>query len=86
MTTVNIETLVRLVFTYIIAMMILVGGWQALVINEFELNQLTQGAIIGFMGAAIQYVFGAQIAASTAASTVKALHTPVPPQPSEWTS
>lgn len=80
MTAANIEALMRLGFTYVLAILILTGGYHALVLSPFELSDLVQGAIIGFMGAVVQFVFGAQIAATTAAATTKALMTPAPPE------
>lgn len=65
--------------TYLIALLVLLGGWYALVIYPFELDDLVKGAIIGFMSAAISFVFGQEIAKATATATTKALNTPVPP-------
>jgi ABC-type uncharacterized transport system permease subunit len=69
----------RALFTYLIAVLILVGGFYALVVYPFELDELVKGAIIGFMSAAISFVFGQEIAKATATATTKALNTPVPP-------
>lgn len=73
----------RALFTYGIAVMILIGGFYTLVINPYELDDLVKGAVIGFMSAAISFVFGQEIAKATAMATTKALNTPVPPSPSE---
>ena len=70
----------RALFTYGIAVMILVGGFYTLVVNPYELDDLVKGAVIGFMSAAISFVFGQEIAKATALSTTKALNTP-PPAP-----
>jgi ABC-type uncharacterized transport system permease subunit len=69
----------RALFTYLIAVLILVGGFYALVVYPFELDELVKGAIIGFMSAAISFVFGQEIAKATATATTRALNTPVPP-------
>ena len=68
----------RAVFTYVIAILILLGGFYALVIYPYDLDELVKGAIIGFMSAAISFVFGQEIAKATATATTKALNTPVP--------
>lgn len=68
----------RALFTYAIAVLVLVGGFYALVLYPFELAELVKGAIIGFMSAAISFVFGQEIAKATATATTRALNTPVP--------
>lgn len=75
----------RAILTYAIAILILIGGFYALVIYPFELDELVKGAVIGFMSAAISFVFGQEIAKATATATTKALNTPVPPPNSEPT-
>ena len=71
----------RELLTYVIAILVLVGGWYSLVPYEFELDKITQGAIISFMGAAIAYVFGQSIAKQTANRTTAALMQTPPPPP-----
>jgi len=71
---------IRAFFTYIIAILVLVGGFYALVLYEFALDDLVKGAIIGFMSASISFVFGQEIAKATATATTKALYTPPPSQ------
>jgi len=66
---------VKELLTYAIAVLVLIGGWYSLVPFELELDKITQGAIIGFMGAAISFVFGQSIAKTTATATTKALMT-----------
>jgi hypothetical protein len=65
----------RALFTYSIAILILVGGFYSLVIYPFALDDLVKGAIIGFMSAAISFVFGQEIAKATSVATTKALMT-----------
>lgn len=68
----------RAIFTYVIVVLILAGGFYAIVLYPFELDQLVKGAIITFMGSAVTFVFGQEIAKTTANATTKALHTPAP--------
>jgi ABC-type uncharacterized transport system permease subunit len=68
----------RAAMTYLIAILVLIGGFYALVIYELELDDLVKGAIIGFMSAAISFVFGQEIAKATATATTRALNTPPP--------
>ncbi len=76
----NIEAM-RALLTYVFALLVLIGGFYALVIYPYDLDQLVKGAIIGFMSAAISFVFGQEIAKATATATTKALNTPVPTEP-----
>jgi ABC-type uncharacterized transport system permease subunit len=69
----------RALATYLIALLVLVGGFYSLVIYPYDLDQLVKGAVIGFMSAAISFVFGQEIAKATATATTRALNTPVPP-------
>lgn len=71
----------RVSATYAIAVLILVGGFYALVLYELVLDDLVKGAIIGFMSAAISFVFTQETAKTTAAATTKALMAPAPGQP-----
>jgi ABC-type uncharacterized transport system permease subunit len=72
----------RALLTYVFALLVLVGGFYSLVIYPYDLDELVKGAIIGFMSAAISFVFGQEIAKTTATATTKALNTP-PPSPPE---
>lgn len=78
----------RVTATYLIAAAVLSGGFYALVIYPFELDDLVKGAVIGFMSAALSFAFGQDIAKTTAASTTKSLTTTIPPNgdatPSPW--
>ena len=69
----------RVSATYAIALLILIGGFYALVLYELQLDDLVKGAIIGFMSAAISFVFTQETAKTTATATTKALMAPVPP-------
>lgn len=69
----------RALLTYVFALLVLIGGFYALVIYEYDLDELVKGAIIGFMSAAISFVFGQEIAKTTATATTKALNAPPPP-------
>jgi ABC-type uncharacterized transport system permease subunit len=68
----------RVSATYAIALLILVGGFYALVLYELQLDDLVKGAIIGFMSAAISFVFTQETAKTTATATTKALMAPAP--------
>lgn len=62
----------KLWFTYGITFFILGGGFYALVIYEYQLDDLVKGAFLGFMGAAIAFVYGDQAATRTAVQQQKA--------------
>lgn len=64
--------------TYLIAILVLVGGFYALVLFPYQLDDLVKGAVIGFMSAAISFVFGQEIAKATSVATTKALMSPGP--------
>ena len=68
----------RVIATYFVAVLVLVGGWWTLTLYEYDLDDLVKGAVIGYIGAVIQWVFGSEIAKATAAATTKALNTPTP--------
>lgn len=76
----------RVLFTYSIAVLVLVGGFYALVLYPFELSELVKGAIIGMMNLAISFVFASEVAKQTSAANQKAydkgLATPTPSEPS----
>ena len=56
----------RTIWGHLIVLVVLAGGFYALVLYPLVLDDLTKGAIIGFMGAAIQWEFNNQVASSTA--------------------
>ena len=68
----------RALATYAIAVLVLGGGFYAIVLYPYELDQLVKGAIISFMGAAISFVFAQEIVKTTANATTRALNTPAP--------
>lgn len=74
----------RATFTYVIVILVLVGGFYALVIYPYDLDDLVKGALIGFMSSAIGFVFGQEIAKATSLATTKALNTPAPTQAPSW--
>lgn len=75
--------MLKMLFTYGITIAILAGGFYALVIYPYELAELVKGAILGFMGASIAFVYGDQAATRTAGQQQKAfdagVQTPMPP-------
>ena len=74
---------VRVSATYLIAILVLIGGWYSLVLYPYDLDDLVKGAIIGMMTTAISFVFTQETAKTTAAATTKALNAPPPSQPVE---
>lgn len=73
---------VKLLFTYLIAVLVLVGTFYALVIYKFELSTLIQGALISWATLVLNNVFNDQVAARTGSQQQKAydsgLATPTP--------
>lgn len=73
---------VKLLFTYLIAVMVLVGTFYALVMYKFELSTLIQGALISWATLVLNNVFNDQVAARTSNQQQKAydsgLQTPAP--------
>jgi hypothetical protein len=74
---------IKTVFAYAIALLVLAGGGVFLLITRLdpEPSQLLQGAIIGFMGMAVNFVFGEQTATRAtraAAAATAAAQTPPP--------
>lgn len=58
---------IRLVFTYLVVFITIIGGGYALVFVPLE--QETKLAIVGFIGAALQFAFGQEIQTRTARQT-----------------
>lgn len=54
--------LIKLVCTYIVTFMVMLMGFYALVLYQYALPELVQGAFISFMGAALAFVYGDQAA------------------------
>jgi hypothetical protein len=57
---------VKLLFTYLIALAILVGTYYALIISPFEVDADVKLWLTGAAGGAITFVFGEQVAMRTA--------------------
>lgn len=72
---------IRAIFTYVVVILVLAGGFYALVLNQYELDQLVKGSILTFMGGAITFVFTQETAKTTANATTRALHAPAPVAP-----
>jgi hypothetical protein len=72
----------RTVLTYGVVYLTLIGGFYAIVLNEFVIDDLSKGALIGFMGMALNFVLGTAVAKQTSVATTEALMTPSPPAPS----
>lgn len=62
----------RVLLAYVVSLAILGGGFYALVLYPFELDQLVKGAILGFMGSATTWVFGSATASATARQSERA--------------
>lgn len=60
--TANTDTL-KLLLTYFIATLILVGGFYALVLYPFQLDDLVKGAVIALMTLSANHVFSDSAAA-----------------------
>ena len=71
----------RAVFTYCVVILTLAGGFYAIVLAPFVLDDLSKGALIGFMGMALNFAFGAEVAKQTSVATTKALMTPAAATP-----
>ena len=67
---------IKVLFTYGTALVVLVGGGLILVTGSIAADdQITKGAIIGFIGIAINWVFSESTRTSTARQTTRALMT-----------
>ena len=68
------------VWGHIVVVLILIGGFYALVLYPLELTELVKGALIGFMGSAITWEFGSSTAGATARQQQAAINgSPSPP-------
>lgn len=74
---------VKLLFTYSVTLAVLLGGFYALVIYPYDLDQLVKGAFLGFMSAALTFVYGDQIASRTAARQQRAFDAGLSATPNE---
>lgn len=77
---------IRAVMTYLIAILILVGGFYALVIYPFVLDDLVAGAIISFMTLAVKFVFDGEQAKAISNALTKAYLMPAPGQAEQTTT
>ena len=66
------DTTVKTLATYAFAFAVLFVAYHGLVLYEFELPDLVQGALIAWAGSAIAFVFGQEIAKATAAASQRA--------------
>ncbi len=77
---------IKALFTYVIALVIIVGGFIFLYATQGNTDQLLAGAVIGFIGSAIQFVFNRETQTQTArqverSTAAGAGTTPAEPQP-----
>jgi hypothetical protein len=63
---------IKVVLTYLVALTVIIGGGAILLANV-ALDDLTKGALIGFMGMALNWTFGESTRSSAARQTTKAL-------------
>lgn len=75
----------RAVATYGVVYLTLIGGFYAIVLADYVLDDLSKGALIGFMGMALNFVLGTAVAKQTSVATTEALMTPSPPAPDNAT-
>lgn len=72
--------------TYLYAFAVLAIASYGLIFYPFELPDLVQGALIAWVGQALQFVFGSETAKAASAASQRAydkgLNTPTPPAPS----
>lgn len=57
---------IKLVFTYVIALAILVGAYYALIISPFTVDSDVKLWLTGLAGASVTFVFGEQVSLRTA--------------------
>lgn len=72
---------IKLIATYLITAMVLGFGYYSLVIYPYQLDDLVKGAIIGFMGSSIAFVYGDQVATRTQHQQQKAYDSGVQTMP-----
>lgn len=75
---------IKALASYLFAFTVMGMAFYGLVLFEFTLDPLVQGALIAWGGAAISFVFAQEVAKATAAASQKAfdkgLSTPTPPE------
>jgi hypothetical protein len=69
---------IKVILTYTVALTVIIGGG-AILLADIQLDDLTKGALIGFMGMALNWVFGESTRGSTARQTTRALMTNTSP-------
>jgi hypothetical protein len=74
--------LVKTILTYTVALVVIIGGLMVLALDLLPpADDLTKGAIIGFIGIALNWTFGESTRGSTARQTTRALlQTPNAPE------
>ena len=66
--------LIKTVLTYTVALVVVIGGLVVLALGLLPSDDdLTKGAIIGFIGVALNWTFGESTRGSTARQTTRAL-------------
>lgn len=66
--------LVKTILTYVVALVVVIGGLVVLALGLLPPeDDLTKGAIIGFIGIALNWTFGESTRSSTARQTTRAL-------------
>ena len=64
-----------LILTYGLAYVVVIGGGYIVAVHGTALDELLKGAIIGFIGSALTFVFGAEVQKRTARQQERALLT-----------
>ena len=64
-----------LILTYGLAYVVVIGGGYIVAVHGSALDELLKGAIIGFIGSALTFVFGAEVQKRTARQQERALLT-----------
>lgn len=68
---------IKLLFTYVLASVVIVGGGVMLFVSRLEAASDFQLVVAGFIGAAITFVFGAESATRAVRSYERGLNTTV---------
>lgn len=68
--------LTKVILTYVVALVVIIGGLAVISLGLLPPeDDLTKGAIIGFIGIALNWTFGESTRSSTARQTTRALQT-----------
>ena len=65
---------IKLIFTYLVVLVVVIGGG-VILLTAPVLDELIKGAIIGFIGSALTFTFGAEVQTRTARQQERALLT-----------